>query len=123
MEVKKGISKGVIIACLIIAILVVCIVVGAFYIYYGSPKEVYQESLTGGDISLTYSDEENLFAIENAIPTSDIVGKAYDSADLFFDFSVFAVFSKSSKYSSEVPAKKNKLGSFHISHRMSVLSA
>lgn len=88
MEVKKGISKGVIIACLIIAILVVCIVVGAFYIYYGSPKEVYQESLTGGDISLTYSDEENLFAIENAIPTSDIVGKAYDSADLFFDFTV-----------------------------------
>lgn len=88
MGVKRSVSKGVVIACIIIVILVACIVGGAFYIYYGSPKEVYQESLTGGNISLTYSDEENLFAIENAIPTSDIVGKAYDSADLFFDFTV-----------------------------------
>lgn len=88
MGVKRSVSKGVVIACIIIVILVACIVGGTFYIYYGSPKEVYQESLTGGNISLTYSDEENLFAIENAIPTSDIVGKAYDSADLFFDFTV-----------------------------------
>lgn len=88
MGVKRSVSKGVVIACIIIVILVACIVGGTFYIYYGSPKEVYQETLTGGNISLTYSDEENLFAIENAIPTSDIVGKAYDSADLFFDFTV-----------------------------------
>lgn len=88
MEVKKGVSKSVIIGCIIIIILIVCIVAGAFYIYYGSPEEVYQESLTGGNISLTYSDEENLFAIEKAIPTSDIEGKKYDSADLFYDFTV-----------------------------------
>lgn len=88
MEVKKGVSKGVIISCIIIVILVVGIIAGGFYIYYGSPAEVYQESLTGGNISLTYSDEENLFSIENAIPTSDIVGTAYDSADLFYDFTV-----------------------------------
>lgn len=88
MEVKKGVSKGVIISCIVIVILVVCIVAGAFYIYYGSPEEVYQESLTGGNISLTYSDDANLFSIENAIPTSDVVGSVYDSADLFYDFTV-----------------------------------
>lgn len=88
MEVKKGVSKGVIIGCIIIVLLVVGVVVGAFYIHYGSPEEVYQETYDGGNISLTYSDEENLFLIENATPTSDLVGMVYDSADLFFDFTV-----------------------------------
>ena len=88
MESKKGVSKGVIIGCIIIVLLVVSIVAGAFYIYYSSPEEVYQETLEGGSISLTYSDEQNLFLIENAIPTSDLVGTVYDSADMFFDFTV-----------------------------------
>lgn len=88
MEVKKGVSKGIVIACIIIVLLVASIIAGAFYIYYGSPEEVYQETLSGGTISLTYSDEQNLFLVENAIPTSDIVGSVYDSADMFFDFTV-----------------------------------
>lgn len=88
MENKKGISKGVLFSSLIIILLVVGIVVGAFYIHNNQPVDVIEENLTGGDISLTYSDEENLFVIENAIPTSDIVGTKYDSAELFFDFTV-----------------------------------
>ena len=88
MEVKKGVSKGVIICCIIIVLLVGSIVAGALYIYYGTPEEVYQETLDGGKISLSYSDDENLFFLENLIPTSDLVGTVYDSADLFFDFTV-----------------------------------
>lgn len=88
MENKKGISKGVLFSSLIIILLVVGIVVGAFYIHNNQSVDVIEENLTGGDISLTYSDEENLFVIENAIPTSDIVGTKYDSAELFFDFTV-----------------------------------
>ena len=88
MEVKKGVSKGVVICCLIIVLLVVGIVGGAFYIYYGSPEEVHQETLDGGKIALSYVDEENLFLLENLIPTSDLVGTVYDSADMFFDFTV-----------------------------------
>lgn len=88
MEEKKGVSKGVIITCVLIVLLIAGIVGGALYIYYCSPEEVYQENLEGGNLSLSYSDEENLFVIENAIPTSDLVGTVYDSADLFFDFTV-----------------------------------
>lgn len=88
MEVKKGVSKGVIISCIIIVFLVVSIVGGAFYIYYGTPEEVHQETLDGGKIALSYADEENLFFLENLIPTSDLVGSVYDRADLFFDFTV-----------------------------------
>ncbi len=88
MEVKRGVSKGIIFACIIIILLVVGIIVGAFYIDSNKPGEVYQETHDGGRISLTYSDEENLFLIENAIPTSDLVGTVYDSADKFYDFTV-----------------------------------
>lgn len=88
MESKKGISKGIIIAAVIIVILVIGIVVGAFYIHNNKPVDVEELTLPGGDIALTYSDDENLFVIENAIPTSDMVGIKYDSAELFFDFTV-----------------------------------
>ena len=88
MENKKGISKGILITCLIIVLLVVGIVVGAFYIHNNQPVDVIEEDLVGGNVSLTYSDEENLFVIENAIPTSDMVGTKLDSAELFFDFTV-----------------------------------
>lgn len=88
MENKKGISKGVIITSIIIVLLVVAIVVGAFYIHNSKPVNVEEDTLPGGDIALTYSDEENLFVIENALPTSDVVGTTLDSAELFFDFTV-----------------------------------
>ena len=88
MEKKKGVSKKIVIISFIIVLLVVGIVIGAFIIHNNIPVEVVEETLDGGKISLTYSDDQNLFVIENAIPTSDVVGKAYDSADLFFDFTV-----------------------------------
>ena len=85
MENKKGVSKKIIIVSFIIVLLVIGIVTAAFVIHNNIPKEIVEETLEGGKISLTYSDEQNLFLIENSIPTSDLVGKAYDSADLFFD--------------------------------------
>ena len=88
MDNKKGISKRILITCLIIVLLVICIVIGAFYIHNNQPVDVIEEDLVGGNVSLTYSDEENLFVIENAIPTSDMVGTKLDSAELFFDFTV-----------------------------------
>lgn len=88
MEKKKGVSKGIIISSIIIVVLVIAIIIGAFYIHNNQPVEVKEETLEGGAIALTYSDEENLFVIENAIPTSDIEGKKLDSAELYFDFTV-----------------------------------
>lgn len=88
MENKKGVSKGIIVSSIIIILLVVGIVCGAFYIQSLEPKDILEKTLNGGDVSLTYADEENLFMIENASPTSDIVGMKYDSAENFFDFTV-----------------------------------
>lgn len=88
MESKKGVSKGVLLGVLLIIVLVLGVIGASFYIYDNKPSNVEEKTFDGGRVSLTYTDEANLFTIENAVPTSDLVGIKYDSADLFFDFSV-----------------------------------
>ena len=65
MENKKGVSKGLVVSIFIILILVLGIIGGAFYIYCNQPKDIIENTLDGGNISLTYTDETNLFTIEN----------------------------------------------------------
>ena len=88
MEHKKGISRKIIIISFCIVILILGIIGGAFYIQKSKPVDVIEETLPGGSVSLTYTDEENLFVIEKAIPTSDVVGTANEAAELYFDFTV-----------------------------------
>ena len=88
MKNKKGISKKIIVISFCIVILVLGIIVSAFYIEKSKPTNVIEETLPGGKVSLTYTDEENLFVIENAIPTSNVVGTSSEAAELYFDFTV-----------------------------------
>ena len=88
MENNNRVSKRIIVGIICIILFVILILVGAIYVYYSTPKSVETKQLNGGNISFTYTDDENLFVIQNAIPTSDLVGTKYDSADLYFDFTV-----------------------------------
>ncbi len=88
MENKKSVSKGLIFGVIIIVMLVGAVIGGAFYLHLNQVQDVDEKTLDGGAISLTYVDEVNLFTIENAIPTSDLVGTVSDSAETFFDFTV-----------------------------------
>ena len=91
MENKKGISRGVLISIIVIIVVVVAIVGLAFIVFFNKPEVIQQETLEGGSITLTYSDEENLFVMENGVPTTDAVGMKFDSADKYFDFTVKTV--------------------------------
>lgn len=88
MEEKKGISKRVWIVILSIIFGVGLIIAGAGAIYYGGTQDVEYEELSGGEVSLTYTDEENIFSITQAVPMSDEAGKLQDGADKYFDFTV-----------------------------------
>lgn len=88
MQDKKGVSKGIKFWAFTIVIFVIGIIGWAFYDHYSQPADVEEITLDGGRISLTYADDANLFAIFNATPTSDLVGTKFDSADLFFDFTI-----------------------------------
>lgn len=120
MENKKGISKGILITCLIIVLLVVAIIVGAFYIHNNQPVDVVEENLSGGSVSLTYSDDENLFVIENAIPTSDIVGTKLDSAELFFDFTVKTEIEDANYVEYEIILVKDEMTSTSLNENIKV---
>lgn len=85
---KRGISKIIIVLCILILLMVCAIIFIVYRDEKSKPAKVYQEGVLGGDISLTYTDDKNLFAIENVLQTSDSVGVLYDSAELFFDFTV-----------------------------------
>lgn len=91
MESKKGVSKGVLISIIVIILGAVAIVGLSFLGFANKPEVIQQETLEGGSITLTYSDEENLFVLENGMPTADSVGMAFDSADKYFDFTVKTV--------------------------------
>ena len=59
MENKKGISGKVwiIIVCIILVVFAIIGVAG--YIHYSKPAYVDYEEESGGDVSLTYTDDEN----------------------------------------------------------------
>lgn len=91
MESKKGVSKGVVISIIFIILFVLAVIAAAFYIQNNKPQVIEQETFEGGSVTLTYADEENLFIMENGVPTADLVGMAYDSADKYFDFTIKTV--------------------------------
>ena len=88
MENKRGLSKVVIVSVIFIISSVSLLIIGAFYLQNSKPQVIEQETFDGGSVILTYADDENLFVIENGVPTTDLVGMTYDSADKYFDFTV-----------------------------------
>ena len=78
MEEKKGISKKIIIFVFIFSILLLFLIIFLFLIYTNEPAKVKNETLDGGEVSLTYTDDENVFSINSSTPTSDITGKKYN---------------------------------------------
>lgn len=91
MENKNVISKGVKYSIVTIILVIIAVIGCSFFLYANKPQVIQQETLEGGSITLTYSDDENLFVMENGVPTSDSVGMIFDSADKYFDFTVKTV--------------------------------
>lgn len=85
---KKSVSKNVIWGLVGISFLMVVILILAFVIFFNSPKEIKQETVDAGNVSMTYTDDINGLSITNAVPTTDQNGMIQSSADQYFDFTV-----------------------------------
>ena len=88
MENKKGISTKVWIMIICIILIVFTFIGIAAYIHYNRPVDVNYGVEVGGDVSLTYTDEENVFSFSNGFPMSVVDGISQSAADKFFDFTV-----------------------------------
>lgn len=88
MENNKGISKKMWFIIVGIVLAVVAIVVVAAMVFYNQPADVEIDELNGGEVSLTYTDDENTFTITGAQMMSDTDGMNQDAVDKYFDFTV-----------------------------------
>ena len=88
MSNKKGISFKVWMLLIAVFLSVGAVIGVSAYLFYGEEKNVEYDEVSGGELSMTYTDDQNVFSITNGVMMSDIDGMAQDASDKFFDFSV-----------------------------------
>ena len=108
MEKNNKVSKGIIFCVIGIVIFILCVIGVCFYLFYSTPKQIKEENYDGGDISLTYADDVNLFSISNGLPTSDLVGVKLNNVDQYFDFTVNTKFDDANEMSYEIIIVKDE---------------
>lgn len=108
MDNRNKISKGVLFGIIGVSVLLVVILVLAFVIFFTSPKEVKEEVINAGDVSMTYTDDFNGLSITNTVPVADDVGKTLEGADQYFDFTISTNVLSSATVEYEIALVKNK---------------
>lgn len=93
MNEKSSNSKQILLSVLGVAILVVAVVGVSFAAFSYTETGQYENKITTGAISMSYSNPANGIDITDAQPVSDATGKAYDGENEYFDFSVSATIS------------------------------
>ena len=88
MTNKKGISFKVWMLLIAVFLSVGAVIGVSSFLFYGEPKNIEYDEVSGGEISMTYTDDKNVFAITNGIKMSDAEGMIQDASDKFFDFSI-----------------------------------
>lgn len=87
-KVEKSSSKTVIVFIILITILM-GIVIGLSFMLFKVVQSSNKDSIVKtGTVSMTYTENTNEFSIENALATSDEMGKVASKKNEYFDFSV-----------------------------------
>lgn len=86
---------------LFLIILIVCCVV-----FFNRKEEVVNKNKKGGEVTLSYTDDLNVFSITNAVPTTDAVAMVSNGADTYFDFSVNTEIYEANKIDYEIYVEK-----------------
>lgn len=88
-ENKKDNSYIKIIITIILISLLVFFVIGiSFATFISSQEGTKDNTIKSGTISMTYTEDINGIKIDNALPTSDEVGKLLSGENEYFDFTV-----------------------------------
>ena len=115
-EEKNGKLYFILIALLLIVLLVIGISAVAVTVTKKGDKV---NTITTGNISLDYTEDNNGITITNAMPTTDATGKTLSKNNEYFDFNVISTISGSANITYEISAVKssnstldNKLGKY-----------
>lgn len=120
MENNKGISKKMWFIIVGIVLIVVAIVVVAAMMFYNQPANVEVDELNGGEVSLTYTDDENVFTITGAQMMSDTDGMNQDAVDKYFDFTVSTDISNANNIEYSIILVKNEETSTSLNENIKI---
>ena len=103
-EEKNGKLYFILIALLLIVLLVIGISAVAVTVTKKGDKV---NTITTGNISLDYTEDNNGITITNAMPTTDATGKTLSKNNEYFDFNVISTISGSANITYEISAVKS----------------
>lgn len=85
---KNCVSKKLVTWLVIISILVVLLIGVVFLIFINKEKNKGEEFFDSGSIVMTYSENSEIFFINNMVAVSDEVGKSSNDESKYFDFTI-----------------------------------
>lgn len=84
----KNVMKKLIVTLIIVSILIILVISGAFLLFFNKQKQVDKTPVQTGTISMTYKAATNGIQLLNPQPMSDSLGKSVRTEGSYFDFTV-----------------------------------
>lgn len=114
---QKNSYRFILISVIFVTILVIIVIALSFIAFKKVESSIndgdkYSEGEGGGStstsISMTYTENTNGISIQNALPTSDEIGKALSGTGEYFDFTVSSKLSSGAAVTYEIAAIKDE---------------
>lgn len=81
-------SRFILLSIIFVTILIIAVIALSFSAFIKLQKDGDSNSISTGNISMTYTENTNGISIENALPMSDAVGKKLSDSNEYFDFTI-----------------------------------
>ena len=99
MGSDNGVSKKVIIWLVVASVLLVLVLVATFLLFFRKQIKSDVIEMDTGTIIMTYSDDSNVFALKDMVPTKDTEGV---KSEKYYDFAVSTTFAEAKSIDYEV---------------------
>ena len=107
-QIDRKTSRRILLSILILTILVISVISISFATFQEVPNDNNPNSISTGNISMTYTEDTNGISITNALPISDVVGKTLKGKGEYFDFTINSTIVGKAKLVYEIAAIKDK---------------
>lgn len=107
IEKEKQSSRKTLLIILAVTILVISVISLSFATFQQEYKDDSSNSIATGNISMNYTESINGISIVNAMPTSDVVGKALKGTGEYFDFTINSTIVGNASLQYEIAAVKD----------------
>ena len=95
------------IVIIVILVILVISIVGVSYAAFSYTREgAGVNKITTGDLSMEYTETDNIISINNALPTTDRTGMVRLNDGEYFDFTITSSISNNTNINYEISAKE-----------------